>query len=261
MSSGSHTKSSLALEEFLAEIARLLISAGVAYPEFSAAAQAAFVKVALSRSKLRNKRINQSAIAAITGLSRTAVRGILKVGASHGHRHTGPSLSVLIGWNSDPEFLTSSGVPRILPRKGSKASFQRLVKAYGRDVSERALFSELSRLKLIETRGSGIALKSVSSEERNVRDVRLLVSTLAQALQAPDSSRHPRTLSASGSSLRFTTPSAVGRILFRRRLRQGLGAFLADIKESAAVAHRSTSQTRRSGQRMSKVTVLVISQD
>jgi hypothetical protein len=151
-------KDLVALEDFLTELARFLLSAGVSFSQFEVAAQAAFVNAALDRARLRNARVNQSAVAAITGLTRTTIRAILKGGASDKARHRSRLLSMIYGWTTDAEFIADSGRAKTLAIRGQRSSFQRLAKIYGGDVSERMLLDELKRLNLIVARKDKVSL-------------------------------------------------------------------------------------------------------
>src|SRR5262245_58118785 len=63
---------------FLVEFARLLLAAGISSDQFSKLTQLAYLRAASSDARFSNDRINQSAVAAMTGLNRTQVRSLLK---------------------------------------------------------------------------------------------------------------------------------------------------------------------------------------
>ncbi|MDR2215014.1 MAG: DUF6502 family protein [Nevskiaceae bacterium] len=243
-----------ALESLLTELARLLLSAGIPYPQFHAVAQAAFVKAGVERTKLRNARPNQSGIAAITGLTRTSVRAILKTGGARRSADKGPVLSLVFGWTNDPDFVASDGAPKVLPLKARRGSFGHLTKAYGGDVSERALLTELKRLNLIQIDQGMLTLKTSGAENRQTRELRALSIALARSLQQSSKPGSNPSLNVLGGEVSYHTPLPIERILIKKRVRQSLDAFLADVRAS-------TSTTAKSSSRMSKVSVLVIAQD
>jgi hypothetical protein len=257
------TSDRLALAAFLKELARLLLAAGVSFPQFEKAAQTAFVSAGMDRGRLRNARVNQSAIAAITGISRPTIRAILTGESSESaSRNRSRLLSLVYGWTSNPEFLLDSGATRPLPKNGRRSSFQRLVKLYGGDVSAKTLLTELQRLRIVSLRQGRVNLKTSASEKRYVRDLRSLSVALARTLQSPSPASDELHLLVGAGETRYTTPGVVGRVLLKRRIRQGLSAFLTDIESATAVASRATKASRgRKGGRMSKVAVLVVSQD
>lgn len=261
MTERSPRKDLVALEDFLTELARFLISAGVSFSQFEVAAQSAFVNAALDRARLRNARINQSAVAAITGLTRTTIRAILKGRTPDKAGHRSRLLSLIYGWTTDAEFIADSGRAKTLAVRGPKASFQRLARIYGGDVSERMLLGELKRLDLISVQGDKVSLSLSPSEGRFARELRSLTVALAKSLQSPSPATTTHHLNIAGGEIYYQTPTAVNRVLLRRKFRQGLSAFLSEVRASADAAISSTDTSRKSRQRMSKVSVLVVSQE
>jgi Family of unknown function (DUF6502) len=254
-------KDLVALEEFLTEFARFLLAAGVSFSQFDVAAQTAFVNAAVDRARLRNSRINQSAVAAITGLTRTTIRAILKGSESNAGRHRSRLLSLVYGWTTDTEFIAESGRAKTLPIRGKRASFQRLSKIYGGDVSERMLLGELKRLDLIDIKGDRVSLSLTKAEGRFARELRTLSVALAKTIQYPSPQSTSTHINVSGGEIFYETPSQVGKVLLRRRVQQGLSAFLTEVRASVDVATRTSTATNKSRRRMSKVSVLIVSQD
>lgn len=255
------SKKEATLEDFLTEFARFLLAAGISFPQFESVAQAAYVNAALERTKLRNARINQSAVAALTGLSRTTIRAILRGSRASRSSHRGYLPSLVFGWTNDPEFLTTGGIAKKLPLKGSRASFQRLAQMYGGDVSERALLVELKRLKLVVVRADEVRLRVSSVEGRFARELKALTVALTRTLQRPTRVGDAPLVSVSGGEVSYPAPSVLSRVLLRRRVRQGLNAFLDDIRTSAGVTTKAATRVKRKNTRMSKLSVLVVSQD
>ncbi len=254
-------KDLVALEEFLTEFGRFLLAAGVSFPQFEVAAQSAFVNAAVDRARFRNSRVNQSAVAAITGLSRTTIRAILRGSESDVGRNRSRLLSMVYGWTTDAEFIADSGRAKTLPIRGKRASFQRLSKIYGGDVSERMLLGELKRLDLIAIKGDKVSLSLTRAEGRFARDLRTLSVALAKTIQYPSPPSISTHINVSGGEVCYETPSAVGKVLLRRRVQQGLSALLSEVRASADVATRTTAAPNKSNRRMSKVSVLIVSQE
>src|SRR5688572_27036192 len=67
-----------AVAELLSELARYLVAAGVPFPRFAGISRFAFFTAASQSAKFGNDRLNQSAIAAMTGLTRVQVREFAK---------------------------------------------------------------------------------------------------------------------------------------------------------------------------------------
>jgi hypothetical protein len=152
-----------ATEFFLYRLANLMLAAGIDAPRFMEAAGAAFVAAAAEASRLRNRRVNQSAVAAMTGLPRTEVKRLIGRSGNRGavnpgiHRQSGIE-KVIFGWISDAEFLNSRKKPRPLDRGKGRGTFDALVVRYGLDVPTAAVLRELKRRTLVRVSGSKIEL-------------------------------------------------------------------------------------------------------
>jgi hypothetical protein len=84
---------------------------------------------------------------------------------------------------------------------------------------------------------------------------------LAKTLQRPSQTTTSFQLAVTGGEVLYETPSTIKRVLLRRRVKQGLSAFLSEVRGSAEVATGATQFSKKTRQRMSKVSVLVVSQD
>lgn len=127
----------------LKPLVKLLISQGVSHSDFSDAAKDVYVEVAI-RHFSENRRINQSRIAVITGLTRKEVKRVL-VRAQRSEQFdrsfSRPS-RLLTGWHSDPRFIGPYGVPLDLPYDSGAQdapTFKELVRIYGADMSPKAM--------------------------------------------------------------------------------------------------------------------------
>jgi hypothetical protein len=117
--------------------------------ELQVAAKLACIGVAAEGAKLGN-RLNQSRIAAATGLTRKEVRnlaGLIKSGRIFVSRAVSKQRTtrVLHGWRTDPEFLDRRGNPSRLTISGPGATFHTLVRRYGGDVTPVSVLNELAR--------------------------------------------------------------------------------------------------------------------
>jgi Family of unknown function (DUF6502) len=148
------------LQHFLTEFALVLLARGMTPKRFAALARAAFVQAASDISKLRNGRVNQSRVAAQTGLTRAEVKRLLKSNA-FGSTNRGQTAveRVIDGWRADREFLSHAGEPKQLPISGARGSFARLVRKYGGDIPHRAVLDELRRIGGVIDAGGTVRLR------------------------------------------------------------------------------------------------------
>lgn len=138
-----------AILRLLTTLARPLIRCGVGFQEFSELAAAAYVKAATEDYGIRKRPANISRVAAVTGISRKAVKKIrsslkeepLLVEASP----IAPTRLVSL-WLSDPDYCEVRGVPLELPFDSDAGpSFSRLARLAGGDLSPSTLRRELMR--------------------------------------------------------------------------------------------------------------------
>src|SRR6185437_15465141 len=127
------------LQELLSELAYVLLPTGMTPKRFGELVRCEFVKAAADMSRLRNGRINQSRVAARTGLSRAEVKRTLGSAIlTPQDSDQAPVERVINGWLTDGQF-GRPGRPRSLRLSGAHASFATLVRKYGGDVPHRAL--------------------------------------------------------------------------------------------------------------------------
>ena len=98
-------------------------------------------------------RINISGISALTGIPRGEVSRILNssqglIGAPHGRQSV--ATRILSAWHYNSDYLTAAGRPRGLKIFGRGATFESLVKTYGRGIPIRAILDELKRMGAIQ---------------------------------------------------------------------------------------------------------------
>jgi len=147
--------------QLLESLMPLLLHFGVTCDQISVAARKVLVLNAARVARLRNGRVNQSQIAASTGLSRSEVRKLLVIRDldSEQLRASRPKTTrVVEGWLTDKRFRTAAGRPRALKVSGSGATFEHLVRTYGRDVPARAMAAELERQGRVSIKNDRIEL-------------------------------------------------------------------------------------------------------
>ena len=250
-----------ALIDFLTEFATVLIQSGATCPQLVEAAEIAFVRAASAKARLRNSRVNQSAVAAMTGLTRSQVRAITKNARANPKDAKSRPAQVVLGWTSDPLFLTASGNPRSLAIRKGKVSFRTLAETYGADVPHKALLSELTRLGIVKVSKERVRLVRPSSGDDVSRNLQILCSALAQTISALASVNGTDKVRASVAELQFPALPSVGKVLLRRRVRQSLDAFVMDLKSAAYAARGRARASRTRDLPMSKMNVLVVTRE
>lgn len=170
--------------ELLSRIAAILIRLGLDSPRAERLLRRGFVEAALQSPYIGQRRLTQSKLASIAGLSRLEVRTILKSRSANESSRPTRLDYVVAGWTSDPKFLNSRGRPRPLDMRGSGWTFERLARKYGRDITARTLREELTTRGIAVVRQRKIALskKGVSFSKKAtapLADLKFLVSHLA----------------------------------------------------------------------------------
>ena len=245
------------LVEFLSEFASYLLSSGIAESEFRSAAQSAFVTAAIRSARLQNSRVNQSAIAAVTGLSRPQVRALLRNPLEPLGVVKGRINRILSGWRSDPDFTDRDGTPRKLST-GPGGGFAALSRKYGRDVSYRALLSEIQRMGYAKKVGSFVSICSDSKNQRLIDLTHLLSQGLTQIIKLTPHGIPSAVHVITGEAI-YESPAGSAKVLLKRRLVQGTKAFAADIKAAGdAIASRRGRAKSKRGTLSTRVLVVTM---
>jgi hypothetical protein len=248
--------------DFMSEFARFLVAAGISSSRFSRIVKLAYFRAASHKGRFRNARVNQSAVAAMTGLTRSQVRAHLRGSKSITSKGDDRLEKLMSAWASDAEFITSSLNPRRLRLTGSGSSFSTLVRRYGGDLPPRSVLRELERRQLVVKSGEYVQLSSTAKNQRTVRRLQHLAGALAQAIRANKwDLTDDLSLRAVTMEVSFPTPSSAGRILLQRRISRSIRAFIADLEAAGtAVALESPPPVNRRG-RMSHARLLLLTQD
>lgn len=139
----------LALRRMLKPLVRLLISQGMSHAELSEAAKDAYVEMAIRYGE-KEKKVNQSQVAILTGLTRKEVKNVLNRALENESlplKQSRPT-RVLTGWFNDPDYTGPYGIPMELPYDSAsdeETSFVKLVKTYSGDMAPRQMLNELIR--------------------------------------------------------------------------------------------------------------------
>lgn len=204
------------------------------------------------------RRVNISGIAASTGIPRGEISRILKSKEDSSRqfidRRQQSTNRILSVWHDDPKFTTAAGKPADLRIYGKGATFEALVRHYGRGIPTRAMLDELTRAGAVEVLSSHlIRVKTMVAVDRGVtpRVIRSfgerateLLSTMLQNMRNPDSPQFVASISEA------TIPSDV-LPLIRKELAIKGADFLANFHDfligdpTDEVANRRPSRSSR----------------
>jgi hypothetical protein len=210
-------------------------------------------------SRLRNGRVNYSRVAAQTGLSRADVKRLLESDVIDAFRAArAPTERVVTGWRTDRAFADRFGRPRRLRITGSRASFAKLVRKYGGDVTHKAVLDELRRTGAVKDNGQTVWLQ-VSSDSRRHNSFAFLSPVLPVLVDGIRiASKRPK--SATFSSIqRLTLPveSQMDLAIVRERCSSSAKSMLDGLSESLG-ASVTVPRTRRRSEYSFTITVLLV---
>jgi len=151
-----------ALQDLLQILAPILFSHGITPATVAGLAKNALVASAASYSKMSTGRVNQSKVAAVTGLSRAEVRRRLVEPPKllpPTSRALDRSARVLSGWLRDPLFQDHNGKPKALLIKSGASSFAELVRLHSGDIPPRAVLDQLKDRGLVKVQENIVTLR------------------------------------------------------------------------------------------------------
>jgi hypothetical protein len=245
-----------AVVEFLTEFARHMISSGLTAAALNSAAQLAFVNAAIREARLSNTRINQSIIAAMTGLTRTQVRAAMKGRVKASHSSKDRLGRIVAAWQSDPEFTDEFGKPRALSVERHPADFQALTRKHGRDVSYKALLLELRRRKYVQLAGDKVRIAEHEDAAQVSGELRTIAQALAFSIRAATEDAKHTDVHVVTKEVVYDVLPQKSKLLFRKRLVQGVRMLGADVQ---AAADSLVTATSRPGRRQySRTSVLIV---
>jgi Family of unknown function (DUF6502) len=149
-----------AFRKILQPLVRILLRHGISFGELAEVLKTVFVEVAARDFSLPERKVSQSRIAILTGLTRKEVakqEALLASGAELDFpANLNRVIRVLDGWHTDPEFTGPYGMPLDLPFDApAPATFMNLVRKHSGDMAPRAMLDELLRVGAIERLASG----------------------------------------------------------------------------------------------------------
>lgn len=248
--------------QLLSRIATILLRMGLDSPRAEGLLRRAFVAAAVKKTRSVDRRATQSLLASLAGLSRLEVRTILDGRTSRLPNKSNRIDRLISGWRSDPQFLDSHGKPRPLQLRGAGASFSRLVRKYGRDVTVRSLQDELLRRGVVIENNSRLVLlqeRSTRSSEAvaALSDLKFLVSHL----EAIDFELGRRTYVTRQSSI--SAEGSKGVAMMKRIALERLDTVLNSLAETSADTRpaRAHGKNRRTRRLLIKIIVASESED
>ena len=251
-----------ALVQLLEPLVGFVLDSGLSTQELRSILREAAVRSVAAKQMEVARRVNISGIAASTGITRAEISRILKSRADASRQVTDRQQQstnrILAVWHQDPKFTTPGGKPADLKIYGRGASFETLVRNYGRGIPTRAMLDELIRTGAAEVLSSRIIrVKTSVAVDRGVTPQAIrsfgerateLLSTMLQNMRNSESPKF--VASVSGTNI---SPAVIP--LFRKELASKGADFLADINES--LLRDVAAPTKRNRSRASRVSVTI----
>jgi|ERR1700691_703147 hypothetical protein len=257
-----------ALLQLLEPLAGFVLDSGLSTFELQSIFRVATVRSVAAKQREFGRRVNISGIAASTGIPRGEISKILQNAGdskvAKGDLRQQSTNRILEAWHQSPRFTNPNGHPAVLKIYGRGATFESLVKSYGRGIPTRAMLDELTTTGAIEV----LSLQKVRAKASvavdqgmNSRAIRAfgerataLLSTMLLNMRHPDQSR----FIASTTTTSFL-PNALP--LLRKKVSSKGADFLADIRDDfvGALPVARKGRSRAADQRVS-VTVFYFEQ-
>lgn len=248
--------------DFLSEFAHCLVAAGITNQRLVGMVRLAFFRAASANAKFSNARLNQSDVAAMTGLTRLQVRQFAKQSSPTPSEKPDRIENVIDGWTADTSFTTPTHSPKRLRITGRGSTFNLLVKKYGGDIPHRAILREMQRHGYVTVRDGFVSLKRIARKTRDESRLHRLSSALADLLRrssAGQSALSPlRTINI---EISYPSTSDRGRVLLHKRTAEGLSAFLARIQAAGVAASIESPPSARQKGKISRTRVLLLTED
>jgi hypothetical protein len=221
-----------------------MVDAGLSAGDICLLVREAAAKSVAKRQLEISQRTNISGIAATTGIPRAEISRILKQKALQDERkntrHQQSTNRVLARWHDEPKFTGINGQPATLQLYGRGATFESLVRLYGRGLPARAILDELLRSRVVEVLpGQRIRAKASLAVhfEFSPQMVKRFGDRASELLSTMLS--HMRE-SESPTFLSTTTVPATAEMLpvIRGELANRSAEFLSEVTKSLAIASR-----------------------
>jgi hypothetical protein len=252
-----------ALVQLLEPLVGFVLDSGLSTHELHSILRQVAVQTAAARQMDLAHRVNISGIAASTGIPRAEISRILKSNPDSPRpiidRRQQSTNRILAVWHQDPRFGTPGGKPADLQIYGRGATFESLVRKYGRGIPTRAMLDELTRAgaaevlspRLVRAKTSVVVERGITS--RGIRSfgdrATELLSTMLQNMRDPKNPRFVASISGSNVSPEILP-------LFRRELSSKGADFLASMHDSLTRDNKSRL-VKAQPKRTSRVSVTI----
>ena len=186
-----------AVVRLLKPLVRILLRNGIPFGVFAEIARWTYVDVAFQESSLPGRKLSDSRISILTGLSRKEVsrlKGVNFPVDQEAAARFNRAARVIGGWVRDPRFGDFSGDPAPLRFDGQENSFSALVRAHGGDVPARAILDELVRVGTAEVDAEGrIALvqRAYVPNSGQAENIEILGTDVCDLLETIDYNLNP----------------------------------------------------------------------
>jgi hypothetical protein len=141
----------------LRPVARFCVRHAIRLPDLIEAAKRSLVEAAYDELRSGGGRANSTRVSLMTGVHRRDVNRI----EQNGPPATSQSdfiMRILGQWQTDPDFTTSEGKPRVLGVGGERKEFEALVFSVSKEINPSTILAELERVGAIERSPKGIRL-------------------------------------------------------------------------------------------------------
>lgn len=259
---GKERKLDLVLTSFISELAHYLLAAGVGCSRFESIVRLAYFRAAAANARFSNEKLNQSAVAAMTGLTRTQVRALARQNAAAQPLVVKDRLEqVLDGWMTDPRFSLSHSVPRKLRSSGRGNTFAALARKYGGDVPARSLLREMHRQGYVASSGGYVSMRKKARETYEEARVRRITEALKGLVAYTESAQPPVLARTLNSETTYKASSEKGRHLMNRIAASRLHEFLEGLSTAGNVVAMEAPVQSRDRARVVRTRVVVISEE
>lgn len=249
-----------ALAAFMTEFANYLVAAGITNTRFAAIAKQAYFEAASAKARFGNERLNQSAVAAITGFTRTQVRAFARQAAPQPSKVQDRLARMIDGWMTDQRF-SAKGVPRRLRIGGFGNTFTELAQKYGSDVPARALLRELQRHSYVTVRSGYVSLKRKARESCDETRVRRISQALSELLKTTGKMGACLPVHALTLETNYPAASDKGRALVQRVAHERLREYLSGLEAAGTAASMESPPTKAQKSRRIRTRVALITEE
>ncbi len=246
----------------MSAFARYLVAAGITSSGFARIARLAFFRAASEDAKFTNSRVNRSAVAAMTGLTRAQVREFTQAQKPVLGDKPDYIDRLIRGWSTDVAFTTSSNLPRPLSISGKNAAFGLLASKYGGDIPARSILREMVRNQLVLVKGSRAHLKHRARQTKAQTQLQHLSQLLSVLLHRPKAvSKSTHSLRSVLGGVMYPSSSAKGRALLQRQSEERVRTFLAELEAAGIAASIETPSNKKLKGIIARTQIMVVTEE